>query len=108
MLHAGHVDAADEQVGHLVTINALAELPIDRDRYNTVDPARYDDPLLTGPAAQNREGFTTEMGEECRIDDDDVILVTLGILLLLLCRRVLPMRRESRTGAGFRVKISAK
>ena len=105
---ARHVDAIDEQVGHLVTVIGRLELPIDPHRYNTVDPARDDDPFLIGLTPQHLEAFTTEMAKECRIDDDDVILVRVGILLPLLRRRVLPMRPESRTAAGFRVEILTK
>jgi hypothetical protein len=47
VLHASHVDASDEQVGHLVTIIGRVELPINRYRYNTVDPARDDLSLTT-------------------------------------------------------------
>ena len=39
-----------------------------------------------------------------RITDDDVILVNFEELLPLLCRRSLPIRPESGTGAGFHVK----
>ena len=108
MLHGSHVDATDKQVGHLVTIIGRVELPTDHYRYNTVDPARDDDPFLIGLAPEHRDAFTTEMAKEGRIDDDDVILVTVGILLPLLRRRVLPMRPESRTAAGFRVEILTK
>src|SRR5271156_2725056 len=76
MLHARHVDATDEQVGHLVTFTGRDELPIDRHLYDTVDPARDDDPFLIGLAAQYREAFTIDMAKECRIHNDDVILVT--------------------------------
>jgi hypothetical protein len=56
-----HVDATDKQVGHLVTIIGRVELPIDRYRYNTVDPARDDDPFLIGLAPQHRDAFATKM-----------------------------------------------
>src|SRR5207302_2776396 len=97
MLQARHVDATDEQVGHLVTFIGRVELPIDHHLYKTVDPARDDDPFLIGLAPQYREASTIEMAKECRIHNDDVILVTVGVILPLLRRCVLPMWPESGT-----------
>jgi hypothetical protein len=52
------------------------ELPINRYRDNTVDPARDDNSFFIRLAPQHRDAFTTETAKEGRIDDDDVILVT--------------------------------
>jgi hypothetical protein len=48
------------------------------------------------------------MAKECRIHNDDVILVTVGVILPLLCGRVLPMWPESGTTTGFGVEILTK
>ena len=65
------------------------ELSIDADRRSAVDldPARHDDPFLTGLAPQHLEAFTAESAEGGGIADDDVILVKSDELLPLLRRR---------------------
>lgn len=83
MLYAGHIDATDEQVGHLVTFVSRIDLPIDADWDNTGNSARDDDAFRIGLTSQHLEAITTEVSKECGIDDDDVVLVPVGILLPL-------------------------
>ena len=92
MLRAGHADAVDDHVGHLVATVGRVELPIEPDRRSVadLDPARYDDPSLIGLAPHNLEAFTAEGVQRGGIADDDVILILVKSdeLLPLQCRRL--------------------
>src|ERR1700732_5431698 len=90
VLPAGHADAVDDHVGHLVATVGRVELPVDPDWRSVVDldPARYDDPSLIGMAPQHLAAFTAEGAKGGGIGDDDVISVKADEILPLQCRRL--------------------